>query len=404
MNFDSWREIAESWWRHGFRTAVTAGSVAWGVFLLVVLLAAGTGLENNLRWEYRDDAINSIWVYGGRTTRPWKGHAPGRPILFENADYDAIDDLPDSVAVTGRYYPGGDTRMRWRGRVGSFDMRATHPGHQAIEQSLITSGRFLNDQDITERRKVAVVGQRVREFMFGEVDPIGEWLIIGAAAWRVVGVFDDVGGVRETQMVYVPVSTAQVIFGGGETLHQLMFTVPDDTTAQASLDIEDSAKAVLAQSHHVDPADRGALRMRNNLERFADVQRIFTWLRGFIWLVGLGTVAAGAVGVSNIMLIGVQERTRELGLRKALGATPGQLITMVVAEAVALTALSGYLGLVLGVAVVQAIPDNEYLRDPRVDLGVAVAATVLLVVAGALAGWFPARRAARIPATEALRA
>ena len=153
----------------------------------------------------------------------------------------------------------------------------------------------------------------------------------------------------------------------------------------------------------MDPEDRGALRVRNNIERFADVQRIFTWLRGFIWLVGLGTVAAGVVGVSNIMLIGVQERTRELGLRKALGATPRQLIWMVVQEAIALTAISGYVGLLLGVGLVELIPENEYVRDPRVDLNAAVSATVLLILAGTLAGWFPAQRAARIPATEALR-
>ena len=403
MILDGWREIAESWWRHRFRTAVTAGSVAWGVFLLVVLLAAGTGLENNLRWEYRDDAVNSIWMYTGRTSRPWKGHGAGRSVEFLNRDYVLLDELESSEAVTGRFYPPGDTTMRWNGRVGSFDIRATHPGHQDIEQSLITSGRFLNDRDIEQRRKVAVVGDRVVAFLFGDTDPIGEWMVIGDAAWKVVGVFTDVGGTRETQLVYIPVSTAQVIFGGGDALNILMFTVPLETTTEQSLDIEREAVEALAMSHHLDPDDGSALRARNNLERFADVQRIFTWLRGFIWLVGLGTVAAGVVGVSNIMLISVQERTRELGLRKALGATPGQLVRMVVQEAIALTAVSGYLGLILGVGLVQLIPENEYLRDPTVDLNAALVATVILVVAGTLAGWFPARRAASIPATEALR-
>ena len=403
MTLDGWREIAEGWWRHRFRTAVTAGSVAWGVFLLVVLLASGTGLENNLRWEYRDDAINSIWVYAGQTTRPWKGHRTGRSIELENADVETLDALDFSDAVTGRYYPPADTPIRFDGRVGSFEIRATHPGHQDIEQSLVTSGRFLNDRDIDERRKVAVVGDRVVDFLFQDVEPIGQWLIIGDAAWRVVGVFTDVGGVRETQMVYIPVTTAQTIFGGDDTLRQVMFTVPEATNGEQAQAIEVRAKEALAVRHWVDPEDRGALRVRNNIERFADVQRIFTWLRGFIWLVGLGTVAAGVVGVSNIMLIGVQERTRELGLRKALGATPRQLIWMVVQEAIALTAISGYVGLLLGVGLVELIPENEYVRDPRVDLNAAVSATVLLILAGTLAGWFPAQRAARIPATEALR-
>jgi putative ABC transport system permease protein len=404
VNLDAWREVAEGWWRHRFRTAVTAGSVAWGVFLLVVLLAAGTGLENNLRWDYRDDAINSIWLWSGVTTRPWKGQRTGRDLEFDNADYDWLADQDYSEAISGRFHPGGNTTMKWGGRVGNFSIRSTHPGHQDIELSHITSGRFLNDRDVLERRKVAVIGERVQEFLFGETDPIGEVMVIGDAAWTVVGVFTDEGGARETQMVYIPVSTAQVLFGGGERLDQLMFTVPEGTDAEASVAIEAELRAGMGARLVADPEDRAALRIRNNLERFSDVQRIFTWLRAFTWLVGLGTVAAGAVGVGNIMLISVQERTAEIGLRKALGATPKQLIRMIVFESVALTAVSGYAGLVLAVALVQAIPDNEYLRAPSVELPAALVATVVLVFTGVLAGWFPARRAASIPATEALRA
>ena len=404
MNLDAWREVAEGWWRHRFRTAVTAGSVAWGVLLLVVLLAAGTGLENSLRWEYRDDAINSIWLFGGTTTRPYKGQNTGRSIVYDNADYGWVRTQGWSDATTGRYYPPGDTKMRWKGRVGSYDIRAVHPGHQDVEQSIVTAGRFLNDRDLAERRKVAVIGERVRDFLFRDADPLGEVMVIGDAAWTVVGVFTDVGGSRETQLVYLPATTAQAVFGAGEDLAMLMFTVDEGTTVEGSAAIERAVVEGLASRHVVDPGDKGAIRVRNNLESFADVQKIFSWLRGFTWLVGLGTVAAGAVGVGNIMLISVQERTRELGLRKALGATPRQLVRMVVAESVALTAVSGYLGLVAGVLIVELFPENESLRDPSVDLGAALVATALLVLTGVLAGWFPARRAANIPATEALRA
>lgn len=412
---DRLREVVESHARHRFRTAVTAGSVAWGIFMLVLLLGAGTGLENNIRWQFRDDAINSIWVYRGATSLPWKGQPVGRTVRFTNADIERITEVvPEVEHITGRFYLFGEFTISARSptggvRRGAFSVRSCHPGHQYVEQTQIVAGRFLNPRDLADKRKVVVVGLRVAEFLFpgrpvGGV--LGEWIDVAGIQYRVVGVFEDVGGEGEMRQIYIPITTAQAAYGGGEEVHQVMFTVGDATVEEAA-GIADRVRRVLARNHHFSPDDLRAVRVRNNLERFHEVQQIFVWLRIFTWLVGAGTVAAGVVGVSNIMLISVRERTAELGLRKAIGATPGQLVSMVVQEALLLTALAGYAGLVGGVAVLETIrrlmPDNEYIRDPQVDLPAVIGATVLLVVAGTLAGWFPARRAARVAPVEALR-
>jgi putative ABC transport system permease protein len=408
---DRWSEVAQTLRRNRLRTALTALSVGWGVFMLVLLLGMGTGLHNNLTWQFRDDAINSIWLYPGQTALPYKGYAVGRPVRFTNADYDLLrQSVPGVERLTGRFYLWGELIIRAGGQTGAFSVRSCHPEHRYIEQTRVRSGRFLNELDITRRRKVAVIGLRVAEFLFPDRDPLegplGERISINSIPYRVVGVFEDVGSEGEMQQIYIPISTAQAAYGGGESIHQLMFTVGDASLEDSAAIAEDVLRR-LAIRHNISPRDRRAIRVRNNLERFAELQQVLTWLSGFIWLVGIGTVTAGIVGVSNIMLISVQERTREIGLRKALGATPAVLITQIIREAVALTAVSGYSGLLLGVAVIEAmrrfIPENDYIRDPEVALTPALITTAMLVLSGALAGYFPARRAAAVPPVEALR-
>ncbi|MCB9760956.1 MAG: ABC transporter permease [Alphaproteobacteria bacterium] len=405
--WDRWQEVFETHARNRLRSGITAASVAWGIFMLVVLLGAGTGLENNVAWGFRDDAVNSIWIYGGKTSLPWKGHPVGRSVGFTNRDFALIrDTVPGVEYITGRFYLWGEFAIRWRDKAGAFSVRSCHPDHLYLERTKMVAGRFLNPIDIEQKRKVTVIGVEVADFLFGDHDPLGETLDIRGIAYQVVGVYEDEGGGGELRQVYIPISTAQAAYGGGERVHQIMFTV-GDASVEASEEIAERVTALLAERHHFDPADPRAIRIRNNLESFAEIQQIFTWIRAFIWVVGIGTVLAGVVGVSNIMLISVRERTRELGLRKALGAPPGALVAMILREAVALTAVSGYVGLVAGVAVIelvrQTVPENDYVRDPEVQLSAAVGALVLLVVCGALAGWFPARRAAQVHPIEALR-
>jgi putative ABC transport system permease protein len=288
--------------------------------------------------------------------------------------------------------------------------------------------------DHQQRAKVAVIGDEVRDFLFkpGE-DPIGQWITIAGLEYQVIGVFQDLGNEGERRKIFIPISTAQMAYSGARPepgqqkqteqdkqkqgqqkqsrtgsnrVNQIMLTVGDASVEQ-SKQMEERILRLLAERHRFAPEDKRALRMANGVEEYAEVQMIFSILEMFVWVVGLLTILAGIVGVSNIMLIAVKERTREIGIRKSFGATPGSILRMITQEALVLTAVAGYLGLVAGVGVVEVVssflPEIEFFRDPQIDMRIALMATGLLVVCGTLAGFFPAWRAARINPIQALR-
>ena len=405
---DALQEIFATLSRNRLRTALTALSVAWGMLMLVVLLGAGRGLEKGAAYEFRDDAVNSLWLYPGKTSRPFAGRGPGREVRLTNDDYEALArNFPSIEHISGRFYMWGEFMASYGGKHAAFDMRGTHPGHQYLEKTIVTRGRFLNDADIEQRRKVCVIGSKVVSFLFGNKDALGEYLNIRGLSYKVVGVFEDVGGEAELKKIYVPITTAQLLYSQPGRVHQIMFTIGNADLAQ-SRRIAEQVTRFIAARHGVSPGDRQALRVQNNVEQFERVNSVFVWLKAFVWVVGIGTMLAGIVGVSNIMLISVKERTREIGIRKALGATPWSIISLVVGEAILVTSVAGYAGLLSGVVLVEVaaryLKDVPYLRQPDVDLSVALLASSLLVFCGALAGFFPARHAASISPMEALRA
>lgn len=409
FNLDRWQEIFDTIRRNKMRTLLTALSVAWGIFMLVLLLGAGTGLQNSVEHKFRDDAINSLWIRPGRTSKPFKGHAVGRRVEFNNQDYEYIRDQFDDVEhITGRFHlRNSDITVSRGAKTSAFDVRAVHPDHLHLENTIMTHGRYINESDLMQRRKVAVIGQPIAEFFFADSDPLGQWLQFSGMPYQVIGVFVDYGGEREMMQIYIPISTAQMAYGGGgEQMHQLMLTV-GDASLDDSVALEKIVRAFLARRHHFSPSDRRALRIRNNLENFREINEVFVGIRLFVWSVGIGTILAGIVGVSNIMLISVRERTKEIGIRKALGATPGDIVGQIVQESVFLTSVSGYLGILGGIGIFELVdryvPDNEYIRDPSVDMSVVLGAMGVLVLAGALAGYFPARRAAKVDPIVALR-
>lgn len=408
FSLDRWQEIFDTIRRNKLRTLLTSMSVAWGIFMLVLLLGAGQGLQNEVTDKFKDDAINSLWVYGGSTTVPHEGHPIGRRITFDDDDYDLfIDQVPELEHLTGRFrMRGRDVIVAYGDKTSAFDIRSVHPDHQFLENTLITRGRFLNDTDLADKRKVAVIGVRVAEFLFGRDDAMGKWIKLNGIQFRVVGIFEDAGGEGEMRKVYIPITTARAAFAGGRQIHQLMFTVGDASPSESKA-IEEHVRQLLAQRHDFSPEDHRAVRVRNNLERLQEVTEIFDYIRIFVWIVGIGTIIAGIVGVSNIMLISVKERTKEIGVRKALGATPFSIVSLILQESIFLTAVSGYIGLVSGVGLLEFasthLPENDIIRDPSVDLRVAISAMALLVVCGAVAGFFPARRAAMVNPVVALR-
>jgi putative ABC transport system permease protein len=407
LGIESLDEILTTIRRNRLRTFLTGLSVAWGTFMLALLLGAGRGLEQGVEWEFRDDAQNSVWIFASKTSKPYAGLAEGRDVRFMNDDYEALSrEIPGVEHITGRFYLWGEFAVRYRDKSSGFDIRGTHPDHRYLEKTTMVNGRFLNDTDIRERRKVAVIGRKVQELLFGDQDPVGEFIEIRGLSYRVVGVFEDVGGEGEVRKIYVPITTAQLVYNQPGRIHHLMFTV-GQANVEESRAIAERARLLLAKRKGVAPDDRRAIRTQNNLERFKKFTGVFDWIRGFVWFVGAGTLLAGMVGVGNIMLISVTERTKEIGIRKALGATPGSIVRMVMAEALLITSVAGYAGLVAGVLVIelfaQKVPPMPYFRSPEVDLGVMLIATLMVVAAGLLAGFVPARRAARVDPIVALR-
>ncbi|MEM9290563.1 MAG: ABC transporter permease [Acidobacteriota bacterium] len=406
LDLDTWREIFETLRHHKLRTALTGFSVAWGILMLVVLLGSGQGLERGIEHQFRDDAVNSIWISSGETSVPHRGLQPGREIQLTNADYNDLRTSLDGVEhITSRFLLEESNAVVYRQKTGNFPIRSVHPDHQFLENTRVVAGRFLNALDQHQRRKVAVIGRVVADELFSEKSALGESLRINGVLFQVVGVFEDDGGDSELEYIYLPISTAQRTFGGTERIAQLMMT-----TGQLDLETTNAmADEILdrfSQRHRFAAEDRRAISVSNLNEEFYRILSLMDGVRLFVWIIGIGTLLSGVVGVSNIMAIAVRERTREIGIRKALGATPRSVVSLIVQESILLTAVSGYIGLVIGVAMLElmaSLPDAEMFRQPGVDLPVALYALALLIAAGALAGLFPALRAARIRPIEALR-
>ncbi len=404
---DKWQEIFSTINKNKLRTFLTGFSVAWGIFMLIILLGSGRGLQNGVQHQFADDATNSLWIYQGLTTKPFHGMNAGRKIQFTNTDYTRTKRLDKHIDhISGHYYVGSKT-ISYQFNYGSYDIRAVNPGHKYIENTDITKGRFLNRLDMEHFSKVVVIGDIVRKDLFknGE-NPLGKYVKVGDIPFKVIGVFKDAGGNGEMRKVYIPVSTAQRVFNGGNRLNQIMFTVGNATLGQTK-QIEKEVRTEFAKVHHFDPADRRAIRISNNLDEHQKVMNLFLGIRIFIWIIGIGTIIAGIVGVSNIMMIVVKERTKEIGIRKALGATPKSIVGLILLESVIITSMAGYIGLMAGVGLLELInkymPPSDFFRNPEANLSIALTAMVLLVIAGAIAGFIPAKKAASIKPIEALR-
>lgn len=406
FSFDAWQEVYQTIIAHKLRTFLTLLTVSWGIFMLVLLLGAGKGIQNGVERQFQDDAVNSIWVYRGKTTIPFEGHPRGRRIQFSNTDYEQIRDISGVEHITSRYYLNREFSVSYRDKYASFDIRSSHPDHQHIEKTIVVSGRFLNDIDIERRRKVCVIGSKVRDTLFGKTDPLGRYIKIDNSQYKVVGVFEDKGGLSEVEKIYIPISTAQMVYGAADRVHQIMFTV-GNTDYEGSQTISKSAKASLANRHRFDVEDERAVRLWNNLKEYKKITDLFYWVRVFVWVIGIGTVFTGILAVSNIMVISVKERTREIGIRKALGATPTSIVGTIVRESLLVTAIAGYLGLIASLSLLeflkQVIPENDYLYQPDVDMPVVLMVTVLVIVSGTFAGFIPAWRAARVDPITALQ-
>jgi len=403
---DAWQEIFETIRGNLLRTVLTGFSVAWGVLILVVLLGTGQGLERGVEFQFRDDATNSIWVSPGQTSLPHRGGPVGRQVRLVNGDFDIIKNDVDGVEhITARYGIRGNVTITYGNLGQSFPVRAVHPDHAYLEKTLIKTGRFLNQIDIRDFRKVAVIGLNVQKVLFPAEDPLDKYIHVNGVAFKVVGTFEDDGNQREMDIVYLPISTAQRTFGGNDRINQVMLTTGTASLAKTE-EMSQDILHDLAERHRFAAEDQRAVNVRNVNKNVQQFLQLMQGIRAFVWLIGIGTLLAGVVGVSNILMISVHERTREIGIRKALGATPRSIVALIVQEAILITSLAGYIGLVAGLGLLEVfsnLPDTEFFRQPGIQLSVGLQAMALLVVAGALAGFFPARRAAKLRPIDALR-
>jgi putative ABC transport system permease protein len=405
--FDRWREILEVLWRRKLRTTLTALSVAWGIFMLVLLLAAGQGLSNGARAEFQRNAQNSVYVFPGRMSQPHQGNPIGKVVQLRNDDQGLTKRTLPNIELASARADLGRQIVRRGKRSSGFTVKGCLPDNAAIESTVLLAGRFISPDDQREKRKVAAIGLKVKQTLFpGDEQPLGAAVEIGHVVFTVVGVFEEQDEQAEQETLYLPLSTTQLVWGRGDRLDRVLFTLQEPPGSDTSGDVE-TLKTALAAHHGYARDDPQAVFLWSSDEVFLRFQGLIRGIQTFVWLIGLGTILAGVVGVSNIMLISVRERTREIGVRKAVGAPPSAIIAMILQESLAITLVSGYLGLVAAVAAVTGaralLPVTPYFRNPDVDLGVGLAATAVLTIAGMLAGLFPARQAARINPIAALR-
>ena len=406
FDIDKWQEIFSTIRKNKLRTLLTGFSVAWGIFMLIILLGSGYGLENGVKREFTGDAVNYLSINAGVTSMPYKGMKPGRRLRFTNEDKNQLGALQGVEKSSGRSAVWINNTLSYKNEYGNFDIYAVSPDYKFVESLIILKGRYLNEIDENDYRKVAVLGRLVEEALFKGEDPLGKYIKVSGVLFKVVGSFDDPGGDRDLTRIYIPLASAQRVFNMGNNVGSILLNL-GDADVEESLEMIETIKQDLSEKMKFDPADPRAIFVYNSIENYRNLMNLFANIRLFIWIIGIGTIIAGIVGVSNIMMIVVKERTKEIGIRKSMGATPWSIISLILQESILITAFAGYVGLVLGVGVLEllsnVLPETDYFANPEVNIQIAISATILLVLSGALAGFIPARKAASVKPVLALK-
>ena len=406
FNRDRWTEIFETIGKNKLRTFLSGFTVSLGIFIFIILFGLGNGLKNTFQEFFLDDASNAIFLYPGKTSKPYKGFKANRRIEFRN------DDLRDIKANFSFYLEHLTPRItrnaltRYKNQSNNYSTRAVAPGHQFVEKTILMKGRYINQSDISRKTKVAVIGRMVAKDLFKSEEAIGKYINLGSSAFKVVGIFQDEGGDNEERNIYIPFTTRQLIEKSNDKVDQIILTYRKELGYLGAMGLENGLKKYFKEKKSVSPEDPNGFYIRNIADDLRETQQFAVVLQLIVSFVGLGTLIAGIIGISNIMVFVVKERTKELGIRKALGATPNSVIKMVLQESVFITIISGYLGLIFGVLVLENIGvklDKYFIKNPFIEISTALMATVVLIIFGAIAGYIPAKRASSIKPIIALR-
>jgi putative ABC transport system permease protein len=413
FDLDNWAEIFSTIKKNKLRTFLTGFSISWGIFMFCILLSAGNGLKNGVMSNFGTRSVNSLQFWGRSTSMPYKGLPENRRINMEEKDMELVkNQVPEAVDISGII--GTNVAISYKTFNTSCNFTGIHPDYKRINGTKIKDGqgRFINAMDMKDFRKVAVINQRVKDILFQEDNPVGKQIIAGGLGYTVIGVFDEDSWGNE-EKAYIPFSTAQLLYKKGWGMNNVTFTLQGLETKEENEAFEERLRNKLSVLHVFDPQDTRSVGIWNQLENYLQTVGIFNGLSAFIWIIGIGTLIAGIVSVSNIMLITVRERTRELGIRKALGAKPSSILSSILTESVVITSLFGYIGMFLGVGfgeLVSSVLENagssemgHIFRNPTVEVGIALGAMCILIVSGVLAGYFPALKAVRISPVEAMK-
>jgi putative ABC transport system permease protein len=423
FEFNNLQEIWSTMKKNKLRTFLTGFSVTWGIFMLIVLLGAGNGLSNGIGYNFRNIASNFCECWPRYTTQPYKGMPTHRRLEFTIEDVKDIKRFHPEVTLISPVNDRSDT-ISFQKEYLTGRTRSVYPDFASISFVPVHSGngRFINALDLAERRKVAVISPRMADVLFRDsIEPLGKYVHIGNAMFQVIGIYEEEENSNDSP-AYIPFTTGQTLFGGGYRVDEILFTVEGVNTEAQSDAFERRLKERFAHRHRFSPDDVSAIGFYSAGENFRMFQGMTSGISFFIWIVGIGTLMAGIVGVSNIMLITVRERTREFGIRKAIGAKPSSILKLIIVESVLVTAIFGYIGMVGGIGLTEGIDylmnltganaasgsggregSTTVFRHPTVDLGISLAATGVLVIAGVLAGYFPARKAVKISTIDAIR-
>ncbi len=411
FDIERWQEIFDTIRKNKLRTFLTGLSVASGIFILVILLGFGQGMRNGIEHEFKQDATTSVWAWPGVTSKEFKGLNPGRRIRFNNDNFENTASMfKETVEYKSPRIFVRNITVNYGKESLVYSVQGVGADFQFIEGPKMMEGRFINFQDENSTGKVAVIGNKIKKDVFTEVDsPIGEFIDISGIPFKIVGVFGEMQD-REEERIYIPITTAQRVFNGGDRVNNLSYTLPevenfDQAVAQA-VKFKANLRSYLQQSHTVAPDDEAAIDVWSAMEEAKRYYGITNNMKLFFWFVGGCTIIAGVVGVSNIMLIVVKERTREIGIRKALGAKPWSIVGMILHEAIFVTAISGFSGLIFSMTLLEILGPHvqiDYVKNPSVNFNVAFSTVLVLVFAGALAGLIPALRAAKVQVIESLR-
>ncbi|MFN3772654.1 ABC transporter permease [Cloacibacterium normanense] len=407
FDIDRWQEIFSSIRSNVLRTVLSGFTVALGLYIFIVLFGIGKGLQNAFQEGFTRDAQNLISIFTGKTTIAYEGLQADRQVTLNNSDYNAIVDAhPEKVQYSTPRY-STNLNVKYGKESGFYQISGANDEEVKIENRQLLNGRFISPKDIDEKQNVAVIGRMVQRDLIKNGDPVGKELEINGSVFKVIGVFSDDGGDWDERMISIPISTLQQMKKGSDTVSTVYIAYDEKLNPEQALAYSDQLKKELKARKKVSPDDENAVVVRNRAEGLKDSFQFLFVITMIVGFIGLGTLLAGIIGISNIMVYIVKERTQEIGVRKAIGAKPRSIVSLIIQESIVITVISGLIGVALGVLTLKLIGNSleEYfIKDPSVGWLLITAAFISLVMSGLLAGFIPAYRASKIKPIEALRA